>query len=155
MTSLNCCLFFEEIECFLLFSRVRRCNRNHSHQNRVCVIADIKTVRDKKKGELLIISVTKNENIFWLGFCTWRLTCILFLVAKENITLLALRCYGDGRHLEKMRIDKFLPMCCGLKTMNVAFGFILTQSNLVPLEREWLHLSNSCIFVWFRASYIM
>ena len=109
----------------------------------------------QKKWELLIISVTKNENVFWLGFCTWRLTCILFLVAKENITLLALRCYGDGRHLEKMRIDKFLPMCCGLKTMNVAFGFILTQSNLVPLEREWLHLSNSCIFVWFRASYIM
>ena len=109
----------------------------------------------QKKWELLIISVTKNGNVFLIGFCTWRLTCILFLVAKENITLLGLRCYGDGRHLEKMRIDKFLPMCCGLQTMNVPVGFILTQSNLVPLEREWLHLFNSCIFVWFCASYIM
>ena len=123
MTSLNCCCFFEEIECFLLFSRVRRCNRNHSHQNRVCVIADIKTVRDKKKGELLIISVTKNENIFWLGFCTWRLTSILFLVAKENITFLALRCFGDGRHLEKNENWQILAYVLGIKNDECGFQF--------------------------------
>ena len=50
----------------------------------------------------------------------------MFLIAKENIASLALRCYGDGRHLEKLRIGKFLPRRFWLKTVNVAFGFILT-----------------------------
>ena len=72
------------------------------------------TVRDKKKKwELLINSLTKNENVFLLCFCIWRFIWTLFWAALENFTPLTLRCYGDGRHLEKLRIDKFLPMRFG------------------------------------------
>jgi len=106
-------------------------------EDRVFPVHKKLTVRDKKK-ELLrsIISVTKNENVLWLGFCTWRLTCILFLVAKENITLLAVRCYGDGRHLEKKENWQILAYILWIKNDECGFRFHINTVKVGTVEKR-------------------